>query len=133
MIYAFVPARAGSTRLVDKNFLILNNTRLFEWSINTANESKGVDKIIFSSDSNKYIKYVNSINLNKDLIIDKRSKGNSTKNTKIFDYLRGDFLKNNKYLNEKDYILMLLPTQPFRKNQDVRKIIDLGKSTNQNV
>ena len=53
MIYAFVPARAGSTRLVDKNFLILNNTRLFEWSINTANESKGVDKIIFSSDSNK--------------------------------------------------------------------------------
>ena len=36
MIYAFIPARAGSTRLVDKNFLILKNKSLFEWSINTA-------------------------------------------------------------------------------------------------
>ena len=28
---------------------------------------------------------------------------------------------------------MLLPTQPFRKTHDVRKIIDLGRATNQNV
>ena len=48
MIYAFIPARAGSTRLIDKNFLILENKRLFEWSMNTANESKEVNKIIFS-------------------------------------------------------------------------------------
>ena len=53
MIYAFIPARAGSTRLIDKNFLMLKNKRLFEWSMNTANESKEVNKIIFSSDSNK--------------------------------------------------------------------------------
>jgi CMP-N-acetylneuraminic acid synthetase len=133
MIYAFIPARAGSTRLIDKNFLILKNKRLFEWSMNTANESKEVNKIIFSSDSNKYIEYANSINLNKDLIIDKRSSENSTKNTKIYDYLKGDFLKNNKYLNEKDFILMLLPTQPFRKTDDVKKIIELGRATKQNV
>ena len=93
MIYAFVPARAGSTRLVDKNFLILNNTRLFEWSINTANESKGVDKIIFSSDSNKYIEYANSINLNKDLIIDKRSKGEFNKEYKNIRLPKGRFFK----------------------------------------
>ena len=51
MIYAFIPARSGSTRLKDKNFLMLKDKRLFEWSIETANSTKNIDKIIFSSDS----------------------------------------------------------------------------------
>lgn len=133
MIYAFIPARSGSTRLVDKNFLLLKDKRLFEWSIKTANDSGDVNKIIFSSDSNKYIEYANSINLNKDLIIDKRSSSNSSTNTRIYDYLKGDFLENNEFLTDEDFILMLLPTQPFRKVEDIHNIVQLSKTTQQNV
>jgi len=133
MIYSFIPARAGSTRLKDKNFLLLENKRLFEWSIDIANKSKEVDKIIFSTDSDKYINYANSIQLSKELIIDKRSKKNSSKNIKIYDYLKNDFLKENKYLNDGDYILMLLPTQPFRKVEDISKVVELNKKTNKNI
>jgi len=133
MIYSFIPARAGSTRLKDKNFLMLENKRLFEWSIDIANKSKEVDKIIFSTDSDKYINYANSIQLSKELIIDKRSKKNSSKNIKIYDYLKNDFLKENKYLNDGDYILMLLPTQPFRKVEDISKVVELNKKTNKNI
>lgn len=60
MIYAFIPARSGSTRLKDKNFLMLKDKRLFEWSVDTANSAKSIDKIIFSSDSKKYLDYVSS-------------------------------------------------------------------------
>jgi len=133
LIYAFVPARSGSSRLKDKNFLMLENKCLFEWSIDTANKSTEIQRIIFSSDSDKYIEYAKSIELNKKLIIDKRSSTNANSKTKIYDYLKGDFLKNNVYLKEEDYILMLLPTQPFRKLDDIRKIVELNKKTKKNI
>ena len=103
---------------------MLENKCLFEWSIDTANKSTEIQRIIFSSDSDKYIEYAKSIELNKKLIIDKRSSTNANSKTKIYDYLKGDFLKNNVYLKEEDYILMLLPTQPFRKLDDIRKIVE---------
>ena len=61
MIYAFIPARSGSKRLKDKNYLMLKDKRLFEWSIECANNTKKIEKIIFSTDSNKYIEYAKSI------------------------------------------------------------------------
>ena len=133
MIYGFIPARSGSSRLKDKNFLMLESKRLFEWSVETANKSTEIQKIIFSSDSDKYIEYTKSIKLNKELIIDKRSSANATNNTKIYEYLKGDFLKNNVYLKDDDYILMLLPTQPFRKVEDITNILKLNKETNKNI
>ena len=126
MIYAFIPARSGSTRLKDKNYLMLKDKRLFAWSIETANSAKNIDKIIFSSDSKKYIDYASSLKLKKELIIDKRSDINSGTNTKIYDYLKGDFLDNNSYLDKKDSLVMLLPTQPFREINDVQNIIKFG-------
>lgn len=133
MIYAFIPARSGSTRLKNKNILLLNNKRLFEWSIELAGRVNEIDKIIFSTDSNQYISYANSLKLNKELIIDKRKNINASSNKKIFDYLKGDFLQNNDYLEDDDYLLMLLPTQPFRSTNDVKNIISLNNKTDKNV
>ena len=48
MIYAFIPARAGSSRLRDKNYLEFKGKVLFEWSIEAANKTSLIDKIIFS-------------------------------------------------------------------------------------
>ena len=78
MIYGFIPARSGSTRLKDKNFLELKGKKLFEWSIEAANRVSKIDKIIFSSDSQKYIDYAQSITLSKELIIDVRNNENSS-------------------------------------------------------
>lgn len=133
MIYAFIPARSGSKRLKDKNYLMLKDKRLFEWSIECANNTEKIEKIIFSTDSNKYIEYAKSIRLDKELIIDYRSDLNSSSETKIFDYLKSDFIKNNTYLNKNDSLLMLLPTQPFRVNKDIDEIIKLGEKTKKNV
>ena len=101
MIYAFIPARSGSTRLNDKNILKLKGRRLFEWSIEIADKLEKIDKIIFSSDSIKYINLCRSLKLSKELIIDERNEKNSSSKMKIYDYLKSDFLKNNKYLEVK--------------------------------
>ena len=107
MIYAFIPARAGSSRLRDKNYLEFKGKVLFEWSIEAANKTSLIDKIIFSTDSEKYINHTKKLNLKKEIIIDERSSKNSSSEVKIYDYLRSDFLKKNKYLSDEDYIVML--------------------------
>jgi len=133
MIYAFIPARSGSTRLNDKNFLDLKGKKLFEWSIEAANKAIKVDKIIFSTDSEKYVDYMKSVTLAKELIIDIRNEENSSSSKKIYDYLCNDFLKNNNFLEDDDLILMLLPTQPYRSLKDINNLIDLCLSSNTNV
>ena len=133
MIYAFIPARAGSTRLKDKNYLDLKGKKLFEWSIEAANKANKVDKIIFSTDSKKYIEYMKTVNLTKELILDIRNDENSSSNKKIYDYLCNDFLDNNSFLEDDDLILMLLPTQPYRSLQDINSVIDICLSSNTNV
>ena len=92
MYYAFIPARGGSTRLKDKNYLNFKGKVLFEWSIIAAEKSTYIDKIIFSSDSEKYIQHTNSLNLTKELLIDKRTSDNSSAKTRIYDYLKKDFI-----------------------------------------
>ncbi len=133
MIYAFIPARSGSKRLANKNILMLKNKMLFQWSVEFANKLEKVDKIIFSSDSGKYIDLCKSLNLNKELIIDKRDKKNSSSQVRIFDYLKSDFLTNNNYFTEDDSILMLLPTQPYRSLSQVEEMIDYFEKGKHNI
>ena len=50
-VLAIIPARGGSKRLPDKNILDLNGKPLIAWTIESALQSKFVDKVIVSTDS----------------------------------------------------------------------------------
>ena len=56
LTYAIVPSRSGSKRFKNKNIYNFLNKPLFFHSINFAKKLSFVDKIIFSTDSEKYIK-----------------------------------------------------------------------------
>ena len=53
-ILAIIPARSGSKGLKSKNIKKINNKTLLEYSIRSAQESKKIDKIIVSTDSQKF-------------------------------------------------------------------------------
>ena len=53
--WAFIPARAGSKGLKNKNIKIINGKPLIYYSIKLALKTKGIKKVVFSSDSQKYI------------------------------------------------------------------------------
>ena len=53
-ILAIIPARSGSKGLVDKNIKQLNGHPLLSFSIMAAKKSKLIDKVILSTDSQKY-------------------------------------------------------------------------------
>ena len=54
-IIAIIPARSGSKGLKNKNIKKLNGIPLLAYSIIIALKVKGIKKVIFSSDSKKYI------------------------------------------------------------------------------
>jgi CMP-N-acetylneuraminic acid synthetase len=124
-IYAFIPARSGSTRLKNKNILLINKRPLIYWSVKAAINLKLFDVIIFSSDSKKYLKILMSF-LKKDnlptkkIIFDLRTVPQANKKKKIFDYIKNDLVKKFKFSN-KDLIIQMLPTAPLRKKKNAYK------------
>ena len=54
-IWALIPARSGSKSIKNKNITNLNGKPLIAYSINHAKKTKYIKRIIFSSDSKKYI------------------------------------------------------------------------------
>lgn len=107
-ILAFIPARAGSKRLVNKNKKLLNGKPLFEYSIEVAKKSKYIDDIIVSSDSKEILERAHQLNcLNNDL----RPTELSGDHARIVDAIIYEVKKNHlKY----DTVVLLQPTFPIR-------------------
>ncbi len=117
-IWAFIPARSGSS-LKDKNIKKLNGKPLIYYSIKTAFDSKCFDKVIFSSDSKKYIDI--ALKINKNLTIHERNKKISTATATEYVVFK-DFIDKNKDKLPL-YFAHLRPTNPIRNIQTIKKVI----------
>ncbi len=54
MILGIIPARSGSKSVKDKNIKPLNGRPLMAWSIKAGLACKEIDKLVVSTDSDKY-------------------------------------------------------------------------------
>ena len=84
---AIIPARSGSKRLKDKNLQPIIDLELFLWTIRAAKSSKKIDKIIFSTDSDKYIEIckADKYKKNYNCHIDFRTTEEAGDTIKIYD------------------------------------------------
>ncbi len=132
---AIIPARSGSKRLKDKNLQKILNLELFLWTIRAAKSSKTIDKIIFSTDSEKYVEICKSDNYKKNFNcqIDFRSDEEAGDKVKIYDYLRTEkFLKRNA-IREDDRLILLLPTCPLRPEELIDNTINYANEFKSSV
>jgi len=111
-IIAVIPARSGSKGVPDKNIRNLAGKPLIAYSISAAIKSKLIDRVIVSTDSEKYA------SISKDygaeipfLRPNKYSKDDSTD----YDFVKHllEWLAENEG-NMPDYIIHLRPTTPLR-------------------
>ena len=116
-IICFIPARKGSSRVVNKNLKQINGKTLVEISILQALKSKIFKEIILSSDSNKILQIGKKLNI-KSI---KRSKKNST-NKSTTDEALFETLSN--YKNDYDFIVILQVTSPLRKISTIKSFIN---------
>ncbi len=120
---ALIPARSGSKGIKNKNIKIFDGKPLIVWAIEAAKYSKSVDRVIVSTDSQT----ISDLSLKAGAEVPSlRPPHLATDSAKTIDVVL-DFLNKNQNIND---ILLLQPTSPLRKSEDIDNIFKLRKKAN---
>lgn len=120
-ILALIPARGGSKGLPGKNIRSLNGKPLIAWTIEEAKKSRYLDTIIVSTDDKKIAAISETYGAKVPFI---RPKYLATDNAAGINVVL-HCLKQFKNVIESFPVLVLLqPTSPLRKTEDIDKAIE---------
>jgi len=114
---AIIPARGGSKRLPNKNILPLAGKPMLLWTIESAMQSKYLDEIILSTESDDIIKVVENYKI-KTI---KRPLELASDTAKTVDVVNHVIENIDK---EYDFIVLLQPTSPLRTSNHIDEAIE---------
>ena len=117
-IIAVIPARGGSKGLPGKNTLPLGGKPLIAWTIESAKNSKYIDRIIVSTDSNEIAHISKEYGADVPFM---RPAQLATDESPIFDTLFNVLGSLNVSY---DFLCLLQPTSPFRSEIHIDMCID---------
>ena len=119
----FIPARSNSKGLKNKNLKTITGKKLIEITINFIKELKIKNNYIFvSTDSEKISRISKNCGANVDFLRSKKlSKSNSVLDDAIFEFLKSKKFRDINF----EFLILLMPTQPFRSKQAFLKAIKL--------
>lgn len=118
-ILAVIPARGGSKGIPRKNMALLGGKPLIAWTIEQAQASEYIDRLIISSDDDELIKTAQSLGCEVPF---KRPAAISADITPGIEPV----IHAIKYFkSEYHYTLLLQPTSPFRSKEDIDGSIEL--------
>lgn len=110
MEIAFVPARGGSKRLRDKNVLKIRDVSLIKIAVDNL-VAVGFDRIVLSSDNDKYFQEVDKRLVECDLRPAEFSSDNSSSESTLVDWLNRSSIKSDSM------IFFWQVTSPFRTQE----------------
>ena len=117
---AIVPCRAGSKGLPNKNFLMLGSKKLFQITLDQA--LRCVGEVIISSDKN-LDEELKSYKVKQHQRSPELSADQSTMAELMLELIR-------KYELQNTTIVLLQPTSPLRRDEDISKCIETYKKKN---
>ncbi len=121
-ICAVIPARAGSKQIKNKNILNFFGKPSLYYSLKAAKTCKKINKVLFTSDSKKYI------NIAKKYYPDflhLRSKKNSNSKSSDLDFLKEVYFHLlEKYNYKPDVFALLRANNPTKSMKDVNSSIN---------
>ena len=120
-----IPARKGSKRLKNKNFLKLNGITLLEHTIEFAKTVNSPDLIIVSTDSRELQKLSKSYNVLCPWLRPKNISNDKSTSAEVAIHALKWFEKNSKQLI--DNVILMQPTSPFRKKKTYINCLNLIK------
>ena len=111
-ILAIIPARKGSKGIPSKNTKLIFNKPLISWTIESAQKSKYINKIIVSTDCQKVKAIAESYNINVPKL---RPYSLSTDTASSDDVIKHELNERKNF----DIVCMLQPTSPLRDFKDI--------------
>lgn len=122
-ILAYIPARAGSTRIKNKNIRNFLGKPLITYTIEMALDCEFVDRVIVDTDSPKIARIAKKYGAEVPFL---RPKKFATAKAQVIDSILNvlNRLKKDEGYNP-DYLLLLQPTSPLREKKDIEDCIKL--------
>ncbi|MGM9571749.1 MAG: cytidylyltransferase domain-containing protein [bacterium] len=111
-VLAVIPARGGSKRLPGKNIKLLKDKPLIAWTIEEAENSKYIDRVIVSTDDKEIADISRLFKADVPFL---RPAALAQDTTSTVDVLVDLLSKVEKY----DYLCLLQPTSPLRTSDDI--------------
>lgn len=121
-ILAIIPARGGSKGLPGKNIRPLLGKPLIGWSIEHAQQSKYVDEIFVSTDSQEIADVAETFGVKVPELRPVELAVDSAPSSAFITYTIEKFSKEGTSF---DYFILLEPTSPLRDVEDVDKSIEM--------
>lgn len=122
-ILAIIPARGGSKGLPNKNIKELCGKPLIGWTIEQAKNSKYIDTIFVSTDSLIIADISKEFGIDIPFLRPEELANDSSSSMDVVQHVLSYFQSLNHYF---DYILLLEPTSPLRKIDDIDSAIELA-------
>ncbi|PJE51054.1 MAG: acylneuraminate cytidylyltransferase [Candidatus Yanofskybacteria bacterium CG10_big_fil_rev_8_21_14_0_10_36_16] len=121
-ILAFIPARGGSKGLPGKNIINIGGLPLIAHSINSAQKSKLITRIIVSTDHKKIVRVANKYGADVPFL---RPQELATDKSPTIDAVLYTLDQLSKDEEKYDAVALLEPTSPLRKTQDIDNAIKI--------
>lgn len=126
-VMCIIPARGGSKGLVGKNIKLLRDKPLIAWTIEAAQKSKYIDRVIVSTDDSQ----IKAISMNYGADIIDRPAELATDEASTMDVVLHSLAIVKKEENYyPDYIILLQCTSPLRTekhiDEAIEKLLDSG-------
>lgn len=122
-VLAVIPARGGSKGIPNKNMREINGKSLIAHAALCAQSLTWIDAIVLSSDDDNFCSHAKSLNIDVPF---KRPAELSTDNAKSIDMWKHAWLAcEEHYKKAFDISILLEPTSPLRKPEDITKAIEL--------
>ncbi|MBQ7066422.1 MAG: acylneuraminate cytidylyltransferase family protein [Lachnospiraceae bacterium] len=122
-ILAIIPARSGSKSVVNKNIRLINGKPMMAYSIEHAKESKYINRIIVTTDSEEYAAIAREYGAETPFLRPAELAGDNSLDIEVFEHALGWLKKEEGY--EPDIIVQLRPTDPIRNPEDIDKMIEM--------
>ena len=116
-VLAFIPARAGSKRVENKNIRLLNGKPLIGYTIEAARKSGHINRIVVSTDSEEIASVSKQFGAEVPFLRPEEISQSDSTEMQFFEHALDWFLKNENY--EPELIVLLYPTSPFRKPETI--------------
>ena len=125
-VIAIIPARGGSKSIKNKNLSLINNKPLIYYSIQSAKNSKFVNRVIVSTDCKKIANVAKKYKAEVPFLRPSKISKDKTADYPVILHAILKLKLNQKEF-ENDIILYLRPTQPLRSSSDIDNCISVIK------
>lgn len=119
-----IPARAGSKRLSGKNMRILQGRPLAQWVMETAQQSN-LNHILVTSDDEGVLALASRLNITAI----RRPTNLARDDSDVIDAVLHAVVEANIPLEDSDAVVLLQPTSPFTRAEDINAACQLLESS----